>query len=65
MRTNIVIDDALMEEAFRYTEAKTKKELIHLALETLIETRKKRSLLDLKGKVSFAPDYDYKEVRSR
>jgi Arc/MetJ family transcription regulator len=65
MRTNIVIDDGLMEEAFRCTEARTKKELVHLALETLIETRKRRSLLDLKGKISFDGNYDYKTARER
>lgn len=33
MRTNIVIDDDLLKEAFRYSKAKTKKRLIHDALE--------------------------------
>lgn len=41
MRTNIDIDDRLLEEAFRYTTAKTKKELIHQALEVFIETQQK------------------------
>ncbi len=64
MRTNIELDDALMAEAFRLTTAKTKKELLHQALETLIQTRKKKNLLDLAGKIQFSDDYDYKTLRA-
>jgi Arc/MetJ family transcription regulator len=64
MRTNIELDDALMAEAFRLTTAKTKKELIHQALETLIQSRKKKNLLDLSGKVQLGDDYDYKALRT-
>lgn len=40
MRTNIVIDDKLMEEAFLLTGANTKKELVNLALEELVRLKK-------------------------
>ena len=63
MRTNIVIDNQLMEEAFRYTNLKTKKELIHLALTEFVERAKRLSLLDLKGKILFQDDYNYKTLR--
>ena len=63
MRTNVVIDDNLLEEAFRYTNLKTKKDLINLALKEFVENAKKLSLLDLKGKISFDKDYDYKKMR--
>ncbi len=63
MKTNIVIDDALIEEAFKYTDLKTKKDLIHLALQELIDNHKKMSLLDIKGKINFDKDYDYKKLR--
>lgn len=63
MRTNIVIDDKLLEEAFRYTDLKTKKEIINLALQEFVENAKKLSLLDLKGQISFDDTYDYKEMR--
>jgi Arc/MetJ family transcription regulator len=63
MRTNIELDDALVEEAFRLTNLRTKKELINLALQELIRTRKKRNLLDLSGQIEFSPDYDYKALR--
>jgi len=36
MRTNVELDDALVEEAFRLTSARTKRELLHQALEALI-----------------------------
>jgi len=63
MRTNIVIDDQLMNEAFRYTQFKTKKEIVNLALKEFVENAKKLSLLDLKGQISFDDSYDYKEMR--
>ena len=63
MRTNIELDDALIEEAFRLTNLRTKKELIHLALQELIRSRKKRNLLDLSGQIEFSPDYDHKALR--
>ena len=63
MRTNIVIDDILLAEAFKYTDLKTKKDVIHLALQELVDNHKKLSLLDLKGSISLADGYDYKKMR--
>ena len=63
MRTNIVIDDHLLDEAFSLTKLKTKKELIRTALEELIENRKKMDLRKIKGKINFRDDYDYKKMR--
>jgi Arc/MetJ family transcription regulator len=63
MRTNIELDDALVEEAFRLTNLRTKKDLIHLALQELIRKYKKPNLLDLSGQIQFATDYDYKALR--
>jgi len=64
MRTNIMINEQLMNEAFRYTNLTTKKDIINLALKEFVENAKKLSLLDLKGKISFADDYDYKVMRA-
>jgi Arc/MetJ family transcription regulator len=64
VRTNIVLDDELVKEAFRHSRARTKKALVHEALEELIRMRKRRSLLDLKGKIHFAKGYDYKKLRA-
>ncbi|HSK76695.1 MAG TPA: type II toxin-antitoxin system VapB family antitoxin [Thermoanaerobaculia bacterium] len=63
MRTNINLDDKLLAEAARLSGIKTKKDLVHEALRVLIATRKRKSLLDLQGKIEFAPGYDYKALR--
>jgi len=65
MRTNIVLDDELLAEAAKLSGIKTKKELVHEALRVFIATQKRRNLLDLRGKIEFAPGYDYKALRSR
>ena len=64
MRTNIVLDDDLVAAAFRVSSARTKKALVHEALRELVRLRNRKSLLELKGRVRFAPGYDYKEARS-
>jgi Arc/MetJ family transcription regulator len=63
MRTNVELDDALVEEAFRLTTAKTPEELLHQALTALIQAKKRKSLLDLAGNVQLDDNYDYKAVR--
>ncbi len=63
MRTNIVLDDEIVETAFRYSKARTKKELIHEALKELITSRQRLNLRDLRGKIEFRSDYDYKKLR--
>ncbi|MFZ3136570.1 MAG: type II toxin-antitoxin system VapB family antitoxin [Thermodesulfovibrionales bacterium] len=63
MRTNIVLDDEIVKTAFRYSKAKTKKELIDEALKELIISRQRLDLRDLRGKIDFRSDYDYKKLR--
>ena len=63
MRTNIEIDDELIEEAFGLTNVRTKKELVHLALQEFIKAKKKKDLLELSGKIQFHEGYDYKSLR--
>ncbi len=63
MRTNIVLDDEIVKTAFRYSKAKTKKELINEALKELITSRQRLDLRDLRGKIEFKSDYDYKKLR--
>jgi Arc/MetJ family transcription regulator len=53
----------LVEEAFRYSDATTKKDLIHEALRELIRVRRRRSLLELKGRIQFHEGYDYRALR--
>jgi len=63
MRTNIVLDDQLVAEGFRLTGVRTKKELVHLALEELVDRRRRRDLTDLAGKIRFRDGFDHKSVR--
>ena len=63
MRTNIVLDDALVEEAFRHSDAKTKRELVDRALREFVENHKRRDMRELGGKGLIRPDYDYKALR--
>jgi Arc/MetJ family transcription regulator len=63
MRTNIVLDDELVEQAFAVTSVRTKKDLVHLALTELVRSRRKKNLADLAGRVRLADDYDHKALR--
>ncbi len=63
VRTNIVLDDKLVKEAFRLAPVKTKRELVDLALREFVTTRKRRDLRELLGKVGLDPTYDYKKAR--
>ncbi|KXG77491.1 hypothetical protein AN618_10430 [Fervidicola ferrireducens] len=63
MRTNIVIDENLIKEALKLSGLKTKKEVVNLALKEFVENRKRKNLLELKGKIKFDVDYDYKKMR--
>jgi len=63
MRTNIVLDDKLIEEAFNLSGKTTKRELVQEALEEYVANRRKKNLLDIEGKIEFFEGYDYKEMR--
>ena len=65
MRTNIVLDDQLVAEASRLTGITTKRELVHEALRMLIQLHRRQNLLDLKGRITLADNYDYKAARVR
>lgn len=65
MRTNIDLDAALVAEALRITQARTKKELVHLALRELIAAHRRRDVRELKGTGGIRPDYDHKALRER
>jgi Arc/MetJ family transcription regulator len=65
MRTNIVLDDHLMDEAFQYAgDIRTKRELIETALREFVKNKRMKNLRDLKGKIIFAENYDYKKMRA-
>ena len=66
VRTNIVLDDQLVSEAFKYAkEIHTKKELVETALQEFVKNRKMKDIRDLRGKIEFSEGYDYKSMRTR
>lgn len=65
MRTNIILDDELLKEALKLTGIKTKREIVNLALKELVENHKRKNLMDLKGKILFDDNYDYKSMREK
>ena len=64
MRTNIVLDDALVSEAMRLSRAKTKREVVDLALRELVARYEQRKLDDLVGQGLIDSDYDIRQVRA-
>ena len=63
MQITLNLDDSLLNEAFQLTNLANQEEVINLALEELVRSRRKKNLLDLAGKIKFAPDFDYKALR--
>ena len=53
IRTNIELDEKLVNEAMKLTRKKTKKELVNYAIEELISRFKRKKLLELEGKVEW------------
>jgi Arc/MetJ family transcription regulator len=58
MRTNIDIDDKLMEEILDKTTLKTKKEVVDKALREFLRKIKLRELAELSGKITWEGNLD-------
>ena len=58
MRTNIVLDDNLIERAQRLTGIKTKREVVQEALRTLILLREQAEIRSLRGKLKWDGNLD-------
>ncbi|HSV09657.1 MAG TPA: type II toxin-antitoxin system VapB family antitoxin [Hanamia sp.] len=58
MRTNIDIDDKLMEEAIKWSNIKSKKEIVNTALAEYIKLQKRQAMKNLQGKVEWIGDLD-------
>lgn len=65
MRTNIDLDDALVERAMKLTGVRTKRELVDLALKTLVAERGRKDLRELAGTIRFRKGYDPARTRTR
>lgn len=53
LRTNIELDEKLVDEAMRLTHLKTKKELVNYAIRELVSKAKRKKLLALEGRVKW------------
>ncbi len=58
MRTNIVIDDALMNDAKQVSGFKTKKETIESALKLLIKVKSQSFIKKYRGKLKWEGDLE-------
>jgi Arc/MetJ family transcription regulator len=65
MPTSLAIDGKLLREALRVGGRRTNKDTVHEALREYIQRRRQAKIVDLFGKVEFAPDYDHKKQRRR
>lgn len=53
MRTNIVIDDQLMDDALKATGLQTKREAVELGLKTLIKLKKQEGIKAFRGRLKW------------
>ena len=58
MRTNIVIDDKLMNDTLRATGLKTKREAVELGLRTVLRLRQQEDIRRFRGKLAWQGDLD-------
>jgi Arc/MetJ family transcription regulator len=58
VRTNVVIDDQLMNKAMESTGLRTKKAVIEEALRTLVRLKSQEKVRELRGKLLWEGDLD-------
>jgi Arc/MetJ family transcription regulator len=58
MRTNIVLDNELVNNCIKATGIKTKKSLIDHALKELLRHKKQKKILELKGNITWEGNLD-------
>jgi len=58
MRTNIELNDDLVNIGFSLTGLKTKKDLVNFALSELVRRKNQKKILQLKGNVDWDGDLD-------
>jgi Arc/MetJ family transcription regulator len=62
MRTNVVLNERLVNEALKYAAVKTKKDLIDLALREFVQQRKRADIRELRGNGLLDPSYVSKSL---
>jgi Arc/MetJ family transcription regulator len=58
LRTTIVIDDKLMQDALRITGLKTKREVVELGLRTVLRLKKQEEIRGFRGKLNWQGDLE-------
>jgi Arc/MetJ family transcription regulator len=58
-RTNVDLDDKLVKNAMAMSALKTKKELIHVALEEFVHKLKRKSILKFMGSHCWEGDLEH------
>jgi len=58
IRTNIVLDKQLLENALKETGMKTRRQLVDFALRELMRHHHQRKILELKGHIDWQGDLD-------
>lgn len=65
MRTNIVLDEKLVRKAMKLSRAKTKRDVVHLALSEYVAARERTArIMEFFGSEVIDPDYDHKAARA-
>ena len=65
MATNLALDDALVDEAKRLGNHRSKRDAVNSALAEYVARRKRRGIRKLFGKLDWSPEYDHKAERNR
>jgi Arc/MetJ family transcription regulator len=65
MATNLALDPALLERAFRVSGEPTKKAAVTRALQEFVARREQRRVAELFGKLEWDTRFDHKAERSR
>lgn len=58
MRTNIIINDDLMNEAMALSKMKTKKAVVETGLKLLVQIKKQEQIKTLRGRIKWEGDLD-------
>jgi Arc/MetJ family transcription regulator len=58
MRTNVVVDDDLMESALKASGLKTKKDVIEAGLKLLVQVKSQKEIKHFRGKLKWSGNLD-------
>jgi Arc/MetJ family transcription regulator len=53
IRTNIELEEKMIDEAMKLTKIKTKKALVNYAVEDLVRKLKRKNVLELEGRIKW------------